>query len=60
MRQDFFTYRPLFKLIIAGNHELLLRNVDDAARRRFNIVPFTLKPATVDPCKSATTAIRFP
>lgn len=48
MRQDFFTYTPQFKLTIAGNHKPALRNVDDAARRRFNIVPFLHKPETPD------------
>jgi putative DNA primase/helicase len=48
MRQDFFTYKPTFKLMIIGNHEPALRNVDDAARRRINIVPFVRKPAIVD------------
>lgn len=48
MRQDFFTYQPAFKLLIIGNHKPVLRNVDDAARRRFNIVPFTRKPVTPD------------
>jgi putative DNA primase/helicase len=48
MRQDNFTYRPQFKLMIAGNHAPSLRNVDDAMRRRFNIVPFTAKPAKPD------------
>lgn len=48
MREDFFTYIPQFKLIIIGNHEPLLRTVDDAIRRRFNIIPFTIKPATPD------------
>lgn len=42
MRQDFFTYIPQFKLIIAGNHKPGLRNVDAAIRRRFNLVPFTV------------------
>lgn len=42
MRQDFFTYIPQFKLIIAGNHKPSLRNVDEAIRRRFHIVPFTV------------------
>ena len=41
MRQDFFTFTPQFKLIIAGNHKPGLRNVDEAMRRRFNLVPFT-------------------
>jgi len=48
MRQDFFEYRPAFKLTIAGNHKPVLRNVDDAARRRFNIVPFVHRPADPD------------
>jgi P4 family phage/plasmid primase-like protien len=49
MRQDFFTFTPQFKLTIVGNHKPVLRNVDEAARRRFNIVPFTRKPETPDP-----------
>ena len=48
MRQDFFEYLPQFKLLIVGNHKPVLRNVDDAARRRFNIIPFIHKPATPD------------
>jgi putative DNA primase/helicase len=48
MRRDFFTYTPAFKLMIVGNHAPVLHNVDEAARRRFNIVPFTRKPATPD------------
>jgi putative DNA primase/helicase len=42
MRQDFFEYTPQFKLIIAGNHKPGLRSVDEAIRRRFNLIPFTL------------------
>ncbi|MGQ4274959.1 phage/plasmid primase, P4 family [Terrihabitans sp. B22-R8] len=49
MRQDFFTFTPTFKLMIVGNHKPALHSVDDAARRRFNIVPFTLKPQRPDP-----------
>lgn len=40
MRQDFFEYRPQFKLLISGNHKPGLRSVDDAIRRRFNLIPF--------------------
>jgi putative DNA primase/helicase len=36
MRQDFFEYTPQFKLLIAGNHQPILRTVDEAIRRRFN------------------------
>jgi putative DNA primase/helicase len=48
MRQDFFEFTPQFKLLLIGNHQPTLRNVDDAARRRFNIVPFIHKPPTPD------------
>jgi putative DNA primase/helicase len=49
MHQDFFTFRPTFKLTIIGNHRPLLRNVDEAARRRFNLVPFNRVPSQPDP-----------
>jgi putative DNA primase/helicase len=42
MRQDFFTFTPLFKLFIAGNHKPGLRGVDEAIARRLNLVPFTI------------------
>ncbi len=48
MRQDFFEFMPQFKLVVIGNHKPVLHNVDDAARRRFNIVPFIRKPETPD------------
>ncbi len=40
MRDDFFTYTPKFKLLIAGNHKPRLRNVDEAMRRRLHLLPF--------------------
>ena len=40
MRQDFFEYTPVFKLVIAGNHKPGLRSVDEAIRRRFHLIPF--------------------
>lgn len=42
MRQDFFEYVPQFKLLIAGNHKPSLRSVDEAMRRRFHLIPFTV------------------
>jgi putative DNA primase/helicase len=42
MRQDFFTYTPTFKLAIAGNNKPGLSGVDEAIRRRFHLVPFTV------------------
>jgi len=48
MRQDNFTFQPQFKLMIIGNHEPRIRFVDDAIRRRFNVLPFTFKPQNPD------------
>ena len=42
MRQDFFTFMPQFKLFIAGNHKPGLRGVDEAMRRRLNLIPFVV------------------
>jgi putative DNA primase/helicase len=42
MRQDYFEFTPIFKLVVAGNHKPGLRNVDEAIRRRFQLVPFTV------------------
>jgi putative DNA primase/helicase len=42
MRQDYFEFSPQFKLVIAGNHKPGLRSVDEAIRRRFNLIPFTV------------------
>lgn len=43
MRQDFFEFVPQFKLMISGNNKPGLKSVDDAIRRRFNLLPFTVK-----------------
>jgi putative DNA primase/helicase len=42
MRQDFFEFVPQFKLVVAGNHRPGLRTVDEAMRRRFNLLPFAV------------------
>ncbi|PPQ16621.1 hypothetical protein CV770_25220 [Bradyrhizobium sp. AC87j1] len=42
MRQDFFDFTPQFKLMIAGNHRPGLRSVDEAIRRRMNLIPFSV------------------
>jgi putative DNA primase/helicase len=42
MRQDFFEFDPVFKLFVAGNHKPGLRSVDEAIRRRMNLIPFTV------------------
>ena len=48
MRMDFFTYVPQFKLMIAGNHRPGLRNVDEAIRRRFHLIPFDVTIAAAE------------
>jgi putative DNA primase/helicase len=42
MRADFFDFEPTHKLIIAGNHKPTLLDIDEAFRRRFLLVPFTV------------------
>jgi putative DNA primase/helicase len=42
MRQDFFTFQPQFKLLLAGNHKPGLAGVDEAWRRRMHLIPFTV------------------
>ncbi|MCJ2035756.1 phage/plasmid primase, P4 family [Methylobacterium sp. J-068] len=49
MRQDEFEFMPVLKLLIIGNNKPGLSSVDDAARRRFNLLPFLFKPAVPDP-----------
>ncbi len=48
MRQDFFEYLPQFKLWLTGNHKPSIRSVDEAIRRRFNLIPFAV---TIPPDK---------
>lgn len=43
MRQDFFDFKPTYKLIITGNHKPSLRTVDEGMRRRLLLVPFTVQ-----------------
>jgi P4 family phage/plasmid primase-like protien len=40
MRQDFFDFKPQFALIIAGNHQPRLKNVDESMVRRITLIPF--------------------
>jgi putative DNA primase/helicase len=40
MHQDFFEFKPNFKLVLSGNHRPALPSVDDAIRRRMLLVPF--------------------
>jgi putative DNA primase/helicase len=60
MRQDFFEYMPQFKIVITGNHRPGLKNVNDATRRRFRMVPFTVKPATPDLSLEERLRVEYP
>ena len=64
MRQDFFEFTPIFKLLIAGNHMPSLRSVDEAIRRRLHLIPFsvTIPAEERDPIsreKSARNGLAF-
>jgi putative DNA primase/helicase len=48
MRENNFTFIPVLKLTLIGNRKPSLHKVDDAARRRFNIVPLLYRPEQVD------------
>lgn len=48
MRQDFFTYRPRYQIIIVGNHEPEVDGADDAILRRLHVIPFEVSPENPD------------
>lgn len=48
MREDDWTFVPTHKLVIPGNHKPIIKNFDDAMRRRLRLVPWTVKPAHAD------------
>jgi putative DNA primase/helicase len=54
MRQDFFEFDPQFKLVIAGNHKPGLRSVDEAIRRRMNVLPFIMEIPEIEKDKELT------
>jgi putative DNA primase/helicase len=43
MRQDWYDFVPICKLLFVGNHRPRLRQVDEAEKRRFRIIPFVHK-----------------
>jgi putative DNA primase/helicase len=58
MRQDFFEYLPQFKLVISGNHRPGLRSVDEAIRRRVNLLPFTVTIPKAERDKELTNKLK--
>lgn len=49
MRQDFFTFEPTHTLVVMGNNQPQIRSVDDAIKRRIQLVPLTHQPPRPDP-----------
>lgn len=48
MREDFWSFKPSHKLAVGGNYKPRVRNFDDAIRRRVRLIPWTVKPASMD------------
>ena len=42
MCKDFFEYTPQFKLFVCGNNKPSLKSVDEAIRRRLQLIPFSV------------------
>jgi putative DNA primase/helicase len=60
MRGDFFEFTPVFKLVMVGNHRPVLRNPDDAMRRRLHLLPLTFRPTGPDPELAARLKAEMP
>lgn len=41
MHQEFFTYRPVYKIWLAMNHKPVIYGTDDGIWRRIRLIPFT-------------------
>lgn len=48
MRQDFFEFWPVCKLVIVGNNKPQMGEVDPAIARRLRLVEFTQRPKKID------------
>lgn len=48
MHRDFFEFAPSHTLLVLGNHPPQLRSVDQAIRRRLQVVPLTHTAAEID------------
>jgi len=48
MRQNDFEYTPQMKIFIVGNHKPQLSSMDDAVKRRFNIIPLRTQPKHIN------------
>jgi putative DNA primase/helicase len=59
---EYFEFRPVFKLFIAGNHKPVIRGDDDGIWRRIHLVPFvvTIPEAERDPDLAAKLRAELP
>ena len=48
MNQNSFEFTPRFKLVFVGNHKPRIANLDQAIKRRFHLIPFTVTPKVID------------
>lgn len=48
MYTDSFTFMPEFKIVVSANNQPNIQTVDDAIKRRLNMMPFPHKPTVVD------------
>jgi putative DNA primase/helicase len=60
MRHDHFTFMPKFKLLFLGNHKPIIGAVNQAARRRYIVVPFVYKPQVPDKELEAKLRLEYP
>lgn len=49
LNRDFFSFKPVFKLTMSGNHRPVVRGADEGIWRRIKLVPFTVTVPTPDP-----------
>ncbi|MBF0460387.1 MAG: hypothetical protein HQL87_03235 [Magnetococcales bacterium] len=62
LHQEFFEFKPAFKLWIAGNHKPIIRGTDLGIWRRIRLIPFavTIPESEVDPNLPAKLRAEFP
>jgi putative DNA primase/helicase len=58
MHKDNFEFTPQFKLLIAGNHKPSLKSVDEAMRRRLNLIPFNVTIPAAERHKDLTEKLK--
>lgn len=49
MREDWYEFQPICKVVLIGNHQPQLHSVGPAIARRMRVIPFTARPPRPDP-----------